>query len=195
MGNRNNILASALHLFATEGYDTVSVQRIVEAAGVTKPTLYYYFKSKQRLLKTLLQEHFDILNDMLKPALAYHGDLSLSLSSLATAYFSFIRAHQDFYRLQLALYFMAPGHEAHKASSAIQDKQYAQVVKLFKQAAQNEPDLKGHHEYCAVTFLGMIEQWAALALNGHVRLDSTLVHQTVHQFLYGIYSTEPKKLL
>jgi AcrR family transcriptional regulator len=40
---------SALDLFAAKGYADTSVREIVEAAGVTKPTLYYYFGSKDGL--------------------------------------------------------------------------------------------------------------------------------------------------
>ena len=43
MDNRARLLDCAQDLFAARGYDAVGVQEIVEAAGVTKPTLYHYF--------------------------------------------------------------------------------------------------------------------------------------------------------
>ncbi|HIS80092.1 MAG TPA: helix-turn-helix transcriptional regulator [Candidatus Scatomonas merdavium] len=39
MENRERLLEAALSLFYEKGYDAVGVQEIVEAAGVTKPTL------------------------------------------------------------------------------------------------------------------------------------------------------------
>ena len=36
------------------GFDATSVREIVEAAGVAKPTLYYYFGSKEGLAQALL---------------------------------------------------------------------------------------------------------------------------------------------
>ena len=56
MDNKENILECALHLFFKRGYDTVGVQEIAEVSGVTKPTLYYYFKSKNGLLKSLIEK-------------------------------------------------------------------------------------------------------------------------------------------
>ncbi len=44
----------AAQLFATLGYDATSVRNIVEAAEVTKPTLYYHFQSKEGLAHALL---------------------------------------------------------------------------------------------------------------------------------------------
>ena len=53
--NRERILETALELFYSRGYDAVGVQEIAEKSGVTKPTLYYYFKSKYGLLEQLLE--------------------------------------------------------------------------------------------------------------------------------------------
>lgn len=46
MDNRERILQCALELFYAKGYDAVGVQEIAQKAGITKPTLYYYFGSK-----------------------------------------------------------------------------------------------------------------------------------------------------
>ena len=43
MDNRELIVQSALELFYARGYDAVGVQEIVDKAGISKPTLYYYF--------------------------------------------------------------------------------------------------------------------------------------------------------
>lgn len=56
---------SALTLFYESGYDAVGVQQIVDSAGVSKPTLYYYFGSKQGLLEALLNEHFQPMEQKL----------------------------------------------------------------------------------------------------------------------------------
>ena len=61
MDNRSNILSQAVELFASRGYDAVGVQEIVDAAGITKPTLYHYFGSKLGLLNTIFTEHFTAL--------------------------------------------------------------------------------------------------------------------------------------
>ena len=43
MDNKTSIIECAIKLFASKGYDAVSVQEITIAANITKPTLYYYF--------------------------------------------------------------------------------------------------------------------------------------------------------
>ena len=58
MENRELIMQCAKTLFYSKGYDAVGVQEIVDRAGITKPTLYYYFGSKLGLLKTLIEVEF-----------------------------------------------------------------------------------------------------------------------------------------
>src|SRR5215510_9029892 len=46
-GVKQTILDKSLELFSAKGYEGVSVSELTEAAGITKPTLYYYFGSKE----------------------------------------------------------------------------------------------------------------------------------------------------
>jgi AcrR family transcriptional regulator len=47
------LLLSALSHFAAKGYDGVQVKEVAEEAGVSKPTLYYHFGSKEGLFRQL----------------------------------------------------------------------------------------------------------------------------------------------
>ena len=88
MDNRERILQCALELFYAKGYDAVGVQEIAQKAGITKPTLYYYFGSKYGLLETLLTKHFTVLNEELERASFYEGDVGATLYNIASAFFS-----------------------------------------------------------------------------------------------------------
>ena len=79
MDNKELILKSALDLFYAKGYDAVGVQEIVDKAGISKPTLYYYFGSKlgllQNLLETGYQEFESRLIDIARPGESLPGVL------------------------------------------------------------------------------------------------------------------------
>ncbi|MBM3605884.1 MAG: TetR/AcrR family transcriptional regulator [Alphaproteobacteria bacterium] len=51
---RDRILQAAGHLFYAQGIRAVSLDAIAEAAGVTKRTLYYHFRSKDDLITAWL---------------------------------------------------------------------------------------------------------------------------------------------
>ena len=64
------LLRAGITLFAEKGYAGTSVREIVSMAGVTKPVLYYYFKSKEGLFRAILDwastEHEIILSEALR---------------------------------------------------------------------------------------------------------------------------------
>ena len=51
---REQLLARATELFATHGYDELSMAKIARAAGISKPLLYHYFRSKRDLFAAAL---------------------------------------------------------------------------------------------------------------------------------------------
>ena len=52
----NEIVEHAARLFAERGFAGTSVQDIADAMGMSRPSLYYYFKSKDDLLASLVTE-------------------------------------------------------------------------------------------------------------------------------------------
>jgi AcrR family transcriptional regulator len=53
---RERLMDSGMILFSEKGYASTTVREIVDHAGVTKPVLYYYFKSKEGLFRAILDE-------------------------------------------------------------------------------------------------------------------------------------------
>ncbi len=188
MENRVKLLECALDLFSARGYDAVGVQEIVEAAGVTKPTLYHYFNHKRGLLDTLLEEQFAPLNGAIHQAAEYQGDLVMSLRNVLTVYFNFAVEHPVFYRLTLALYFASPGSEPNQAASRFTREQYHLVEEMFIQAGAQHGNLKGRQGTYAATLIGLINTYIGLFLNGYIVLNGALVYQAVQQYMYGIFA-------
>jgi len=59
-GGREAILNAAIEVFARQGYAGSSIRAICQAAGVTKPVLYYYFRSKEHLYQELMIDCFSL---------------------------------------------------------------------------------------------------------------------------------------
>ena len=57
--NSEKILAAALEVFATDGFRGATIDRIAEAAGMSKPNLLYYFRSKDEIYRALLDRLLD----------------------------------------------------------------------------------------------------------------------------------------
>jgi AcrR family transcriptional regulator len=188
MDNRRQLLECALNLFSQKGYDAVGVQEIVEAAHVTKPTLYHYFTSKRGLLDALLKEHFIAFLADLREAASYQHDITLTLQKIAALYFNFAKDDPEFYRMQLSMQFASPGCEPSLAVDAFRRDQYQIIEELFFRAAEDHGNMKGRQMAYAFTFLGMINTYVGLFLINQAELNDRLVYQAVHQFMHGIFS-------
>jgi AcrR family transcriptional regulator len=189
METRDRLVGRALKLFAARGYEAIGVQEIVEAAGVTKPSLYHHFGSKEGLLKAMLEERFQELFDALAPALQYRGDLPATLVAVAQAYLGFAQRRPDFYRFQLALWFAAPESAAQQAVAPYAERQRLLLEELFKSVVADHGNLRGHHATYAIVFPGLLN--AVIASPERAGLEVTgeaLARHVVKQFMYGIYA-------
>ena len=98
----------AARLFAERGFDATSIREIATASGVTKPTLYYHFGSKQGLGEAILTRPMADLADQLTrlaasdPAPA--GPIHL-LVAMFQVHFDFVVADPDRSRFVLAVCF------------------------------------------------------------------------------------------
>lgn len=64
---KEQILISALELFANEGYKAVSTSKIAKAAGVSEGLIFRHYKSKQGLLEAILEASFEKINALILP--------------------------------------------------------------------------------------------------------------------------------
>jgi AcrR family transcriptional regulator len=117
---RDEILKAALKRFAQHGYAGASIQDIVSAARLTKPTLYYYFKSKAGLFNALLDYVYDEYFERMRSAAARATNLNEQLVEILTTLFDFLREREDLTRLSFASAFAAP--EEMPVNRQIQEK-------------------------------------------------------------------------
>jgi AcrR family transcriptional regulator len=65
---REMILAHAAHLFARRGYPATSMNQVAEACGLSKATLYHYYRDKYSLLVSIADSHVSRLQALVSDA-------------------------------------------------------------------------------------------------------------------------------
>src|SRR5689334_13044457 len=83
----DRILMSSLALFSSKGYDATSVREICEAAGITKPTLYHFYGSKEGVYRALVEGVLQPFRAEVAAVLAAGGSVRQRLRGVAQAYF------------------------------------------------------------------------------------------------------------
>lgn len=188
MDHRSTILECALHLFAKRGYDAVGVQEIVEAAGVTKPTLYHYFGNKRGVLEALVHEGFAPLFAQLDTIAPVQGDVPETLRRVIHRFFQFATLYPELYRLLLTMAVALPENEAFQITETIIVRQRTYFESLFQVFSAYNGNLRGREPIYAVTFQAIVHSNITLALQQKLALDSSVAQRAVQQFVFGIYA-------
>jgi AcrR family transcriptional regulator len=101
-GGRVRILRQARELFTAQGYASVSMQQIADAAGVNKATLYHHFVDKEDLFVSVMAEEFARMTADVAEVIAVGGSLREQLVRVAAHVFASHRS--DFGRLAADLH-------------------------------------------------------------------------------------------
>jgi TetR/AcrR family transcriptional regulator len=101
--SKDRILRQALELFSEKGYDATSTREICAAAGITKPTLYYFFQSKEGLYRALVDDTLESFRDQLTQTLQTPGTAEQRLKQVARDFFLNVREKRDLMRFVFAL--------------------------------------------------------------------------------------------
>jgi len=106
--SNDRILKKALELFSDKGYDATSVREICEAAGITKPTLYHFYGSKEGVYRAIVEGSLVRFQADMIQALSGAGSLRERLVCMAQAYVEATRREPDLARFVLALIHNSP---------------------------------------------------------------------------------------
>ncbi|MCD7885590.1 MAG: TetR/AcrR family transcriptional regulator [Lachnospiraceae bacterium] len=194
--NRTRLLQCANELFYEKGYDAVGVQEIVVRAGLTKPTLYYYFGSKKGLLEALVAERFERLRGMYQALneRSMQKDLRIeeALHWMADIFCGFFEQDRHFYMLMMALFYSARGNEAYQTIQPYMVEFYDMVVRVFDRASDQLGNMYGRQRQFAIGFVGTISSYFLLHYERdpgeQERVDRQQISALVRQFMYGIFS-------
>ncbi len=105
---RERLITSATQVFTRKGYAATTVREIVEAAGVTKPVLYYYFRNKEGIYLELIREAYAKYDALLDTFRGQRGSATERLLRLSDQVFSLFMEKIEVARLMYSIYYGPP---------------------------------------------------------------------------------------
>jgi len=159
----NTILKAAETLFAQKGYHQTSIEEIADLAEVSTGAVYIYFKSKEDLLITLMQEIGHQLRKLLAEEFKRTG---FSFDSFKNISFSFLRNFCGSHPEWIAIFF----RESVGQSTEVEEQRRQLFIKLtddikeaFVKICREQgigPVDDSYPEMVAVCILGLYERIA-----------------------------------
>jgi AcrR family transcriptional regulator len=178
----------ALKHFAQYGYAGASMQKIVNDAKITKPTLYYYFRSKAGLFQALLDRAYNERYRLMQEAV--HGKTTLreQLIEIMSASFEFLRWNRSLMRIAFATAFASPGELPPKVEYLDKAQRNYQFFHSLIQEAVKRGELGGQFatEELTMGFLGILNIYVmGFLVNPTTKLDRHVAERIVELFLKG----------
>jgi len=135
------IKATALELFALNGYENTSISKIAKEAAISKGLLYNYFDSKEELLKEIIFEQMDMMLKLFDPN--KDGVLETDeLKYFIHESFSMVKKNPEFWRLYFMLLFQPNVMKLiEKRVMEIAEPILANTTDYFKRQGYEKPEV------------------------------------------------------
>jgi len=141
---RGRLLDSAAALFSTKGYAATTVREIVGRAGVTKPVLYYYFRSKEGIYLDLMQRPLRGFVEHLKDAMKEKGTSRERLARLCLLAYDDFVANLSLARVMFSIYYGPPQGAPFVDFDAVQLKFQECLVQVLREGVRGGEFRRGN---------------------------------------------------
>ncbi len=188
---RDRLLDHALTLFSERGYAATGIRDIIDAAGVTQPTLYYHFADKQTLFCALIERYYGESQQQLEQIVDSQPGCAARLKSFAAASFESCCADPRVARLMFQTYFGPRVPEIDGVLDQLTQRRYDLVVRVMKDGMAEGALRPSDAQFLALSFCCLIDQpinlFSRRARPGKL-LTQELADALVSQFLHGAAS-------
>ncbi len=82
---KREIIKKSIQLFAEQGYNGVTFQKIADSCGIARTTLYKYFRNKLEIFNYAIWETSNILTEIYASILKYDQPVSIRLKNITNA--------------------------------------------------------------------------------------------------------------
>jgi AcrR family transcriptional regulator len=180
------ILLSALGLFSSRGYEATSVREICEAAGVTKPTLYHFYRSKEGVYRALVEGAFEEFHQTLGRLLEEPGTAQERLRRVARSYFEYARCRRELMRFFLSLAYNPSTSAPHTDFVRLYEGIVARIAACAEEAVASGEFEPGSTGVRMLVFMGALGECVCGSLiAGHPALTSDLADDIVDSIVEG----------
>ncbi len=176
--NAERILEEAWKLFQQKGYRGVTMDELCLTAGLTKPTLYYYFHDKENLFVQVLQAKLRGFHEVIERP----GSLTERLEWIAAAILDSFRAEYTVL-LRDREHIKSP-ENLQQIKDAFHRELFGPLMALMASGIEQGQLKEGNPEWLSLIFMGTINNFIGRAKEGgldHASLASFLTQY----FMYG----------
>ena len=153
-----SVIMSAEELFEAKGYDATSIDDIAYRTGISKSTLYVYFKSKQLIWDHIVCKYMEQLLEVAKEAAEGKGSFEKRYYKLCFDIADKFEAHPMFYKATLGSISMDMDQEIYKRIYDVGEQTNEEIASFIRSGIEEGKVRKDIDIYPAV-----IMMWSSIS--------------------------------
>ena len=187
LSTKEIIERQATTVLSEKGYDAASVREIAEASGVTKPVIYYYFKSKQNLCHHLIDSGLEGFRRQLKAICEEKcDDVFEQMVRAVQVHFDFCEGNTAFVRFIYALNFGPDRKKIDYDFYSYGMENLRILTELMRCASERGLIRRGKEETAVYYLRGIISTYVMLYVDGRGGLPPGLARTIVTDMMNGL---------
>lgn len=183
---RDRIFASALRHFSEKGFAATSLREVSLDAQTTKPMIYYYFRSKEGLYSSIVQE---ILEDMavhIRHALPQEATAPERLIAYCDRYLDYFLAHENVIALVLREVFGLGGAPMATFAQTLGASVRQPLDEVLRAGMESGAFVKDHVFDCATAITGIMNMFILAHVFGGAEIDREAPLLQVRKYVAGL---------
>jgi AcrR family transcriptional regulator len=188
---REQILGAATSVFARLGVHTARMDDIVEEAGLSKGAVYWYFDSKDEIIKSILEMYLNRelqeLHDLVRQSDSVENRLMLMVDHLIAE----LEQYESVMPIAYEFYSLSTRESDIRKSLDVYFQKFIKIYEdLITQGIKHGELKKVDPQETAVSILALLEGLTLLWMVGVLRIDGkklgALIRSSLHHFIHGL---------
>jgi AcrR family transcriptional regulator len=176
--SRKKIIDAAMYVFSKQGFMKATIRDIAKHAGISIGGVYLYFKNKEELYKSLIDERRRDIGALIEVTTAAAESATKALSDFLKLYLEYALKHKEFILLHIREHGFTFGREEKKQFFRSQKKVIERIIlKGISTGEFRDCDAKKMSDILMGSLRGIV---LSVALDDDVRIT----HKMVSEFIF-----------
>ncbi len=191
---KEQIQKAALKQFSLHGFDKTTMDNIAESIGMKKASLYYYYKNKESIFQSVIEEEFDLFIQKVEKR---QINMSTSAEKLRCFFITHLEFFHDRYSVfDLSIKLMTGAKSImYKMHKNCRDQEIALIISILREGIKSgefkecDPQMTAetiHPLIGALLFKEMQSKDVQSVADINIKKLNLMVNNAVNLFIYGL---------
>lgn len=158
---RQEIFDAALKVFSKKGFDRATLDEIADKVKISKPAIYLYFKNKDNLFFSMLENVMNLSNENFNNIIKMDLNSIEKLKKIVSSYMELFIINKDFFKIIHQIKFQLDSEKKSKMHRKVMWKYRDYInkfAKLIKQCMNDGYLTKQDPAFLAFSLIGIMNQ-------------------------------------